>query len=246
MTKASKPVIIPPHIAHGPFFMVMFITKISPNINYQGLTWISANKNTPLWKKTSGISENSPEDSSKRTPSSLPSQPVSTQKIKTSLSKSSEKTNKASSESETAKEKWSSKTAPVSLRKRKSENSEASLKSEATKMVKTKLSTTILPPWLDFQNGLLMLKLSFNKKLPWTSKKRPKCTPTWATLTLLLWVFFVFNRRQNIGKEVLHQMWGFQHVSPNIQGGCQVLWWQEELSFWEPRWRFDSSLQSPS
>ena len=57
---------------------------------------------------------------------------------------------------------------------------------------------------------------------------------------------FLFNFRQNRRKEVLYQMWGFQHVSQNIQGGCQVLWWQEELNLWEPSWRFDSSLQNRS
>lgn len=67
MTKVSKPEITHQVIAHGPYYMVKFKIKISLNINFQKLSLISINKNTPLWKKTSEISDNSPEDSWERT-----------------------------------------------------------------------------------------------------------------------------------------------------------------------------------
>ena len=111
-----------------------------------------------------------------------------TPRIKIWLSKSSERTIKASSESETEKEKWLLETAPVLLKKNKSESWEVLLKSERTKMVRMKLSTTTLLHCWDFQNGLLMLKPSFNKKAPCKLKNKLKCTLTWVSWTLLLWV----------------------------------------------------------
>ena len=201
MMNASKLVTTQPHIAHGPCSMAMSTIKISPNINSLDQIWIWTNKNIHLWKKTSEISEILPEGSFKRTLSFWPFQLVSTPRIKILLFKSLERTNKASLESETEKDKWSSETVPASLRKKKSENSEVSLRSEKTKMVKMKLLITISPHCSDSQNGLLMPKPSFNKSQPCKSKNKLKCTLTWATLTPLLWVIFYLIKAKIEGKK---------------------------------------------
>lgn len=94
MMKASKPEITQQLIVHGPCYMVMSKIKILLNINFQKLSSISINKNTPQWKKTLEISDNLPEDFWVNTQFCWPFQPVSTQKIKISLFKSLEKMNK--------------------------------------------------------------------------------------------------------------------------------------------------------